>query len=343
MMIDIAEKNRHPILSVITPVYNAEKYVENCVRSILAQEFADFELLLVNDGSTDASGNICERLAGEDSRIRVFHQKNMGPAAARNLALEQVKGQFVGFCDSDDMLNPHYYSVLMDNIRKHDADIVGVSFKSVDEQGIVTHNTHTNKVYVWNNEEAYREFLTRRCMDIHIWTKVYRRDFLDRNKIRFVYIKGHKLEEDFMFNLQVFRSARLVVYEDRDLYTYLKKDSSLSRDFLRNNLHNYLKYELYRTYLIERTTEQKYPQYLRYAKQQTIKYIVQMIANVAIYGIEDAEPYFSYMMRYLRRNRRQVISDRAEWGMSLLGVLGMTFIPNKLYYRLRRYKMLGRL
>ena len=98
-----------PLISVIVPVYKAEKYLPQCIESILAQTFTDFELLLIDDGSPDRSGEICDEYVRKDHRIRVFHQQNRGVSAARNLGLEQAVGEYIAFVDSDDYVLPDYW------------------------------------------------------------------------------------------------------------------------------------------------------------------------------------------------------------------------------------------
>ena len=120
----IAETER-PYLSVIVPVYNVEAYVERCVRSLLEQDFPDFELLLVDDGSRDRSGALCDALAECDGRIRVFHKENGGVSFARNVGLDAARGEWVAFVDSDDWVKPGYLSALVDDARQcPDADLV---------------------------------------------------------------------------------------------------------------------------------------------------------------------------------------------------------------------------
>ena len=111
-----------PMISVIVPVYNAEKYLRRCVESIQRQTYPNIEILLVDDGSEDESGRLCDRLAGEDPRIRVIHKKNGGQASARNAGLRQAEGELIGFADNDDVLERDMYEVLYRNkIRENDS------------------------------------------------------------------------------------------------------------------------------------------------------------------------------------------------------------------------------
>ena len=123
-------KNR-PIISIIVPVYNVESYLERCINSILNQTFKNFELILVDDGSTDKSGEICDSFAGYDKRIRVIHKKNGGLSSARNVGLDVSIGKYIGFVDSDDWIDEFMYEKLYRNMIKTKSDIVICNFSRV--------------------------------------------------------------------------------------------------------------------------------------------------------------------------------------------------------------------
>ena len=110
--------SRTPLITVIVPVYNILDYLPRCVYSITAQTYGNLEIILVDDGSTDGTGELCDRLAQEDGRISVYHKENGGSSSARNLALEKAGGEYVGFVDSDDYVDPHMYQRLMEEIGR---------------------------------------------------------------------------------------------------------------------------------------------------------------------------------------------------------------------------------
>lgn len=127
-----------PELSIIVPVYKVEKYLPRCIDSILAQTFGDFELILIDDGSPDGCGRICDEYAQKDKRIVVIHQKNMGVSAARNAGLDIARGRYIGFVDSDDWIEPRMYEVMMDAIRENGADMAVCGVRYADEDGKFT-------------------------------------------------------------------------------------------------------------------------------------------------------------------------------------------------------------
>ena len=121
------------LLSIIVPVYNMEKYVGDCIKSILNQSYKNLECIIVDDGSTDGSGEICDRYAEEDSRVRVYHQNNGGVSKARNVGLHHITGRYLAFVDSDDVLLPEMYSIMVNELIKNDADEVSCNWTNTNE------------------------------------------------------------------------------------------------------------------------------------------------------------------------------------------------------------------
>ncbi len=125
-----------PKVSVIVPVYNSEKFISKCIESILSQTLAEIELILINDGSTDASPVICEKYMNADSRIKYISQKNQGVSAARNAGLRVASGEFIGFTDSDDYVAPEMYEILYSNAMKYSVDVSACQRIRIDESGV---------------------------------------------------------------------------------------------------------------------------------------------------------------------------------------------------------------
>lgn len=323
------------MLSIVIPVYNAEKYLSACIDSVLSQTFSDFELILLNDGSSDGSGEICRQYARRDKRIVTMSQKNQGQAAARNRGMGMARGKYIGFCDNDDVLCPDHFKTLVGNIIPADADISACSYMEKHMDGHLSHEVHTEKMYHFSNQAGMSEYLSREKMDIYVWTKIYKRQFLEENKICF---EVGRSDEDFLFNYQAFLYAQKTVFMDQALYVYHVRQNSESRIFYKKNLRKYLHNTLYRTYKIESLTREKYPELLPLAKRQTILYDMMMLGRIVrVKGYIYSEPYFSYIMRYLRKNKNQVIHERTKWGMSLPGVCILVSLPSGFYYRYRRF------
>ena len=128
-------RNENPLITVIIPIYNIMDCLERCVSSVCAQTYRNLEILLVDDGSTDGTGALCDRLAERDGRIRVFHKENGGSSSARNLGLQKARGEYLGFVDSDDFIEPDMYERLMEHVKAGGYSIVQASRDEIDENG----------------------------------------------------------------------------------------------------------------------------------------------------------------------------------------------------------------
>lgn len=164
------------LISVIVPVYNVENLIERCVKSIIAQTYSNIEIILVDDGSSDSSGLICDKLALSDSRIVVIHKKNSGASAARNVGLDKAKGQYIGFVDSDDYIEPQMYESLLLGLKKYDTDI---SCTGIIREYLDGRNKHIircpSEITVFYSEEIIREILLARYVGSSLCTKLYKR------------------------------------------------------------------------------------------------------------------------------------------------------------------------
>ena len=195
-----------PIVSIIVPVYNAEKTIQRCVESILGQDFQDFELLLIDDGSQDASGALCDAFAQRDARVRVLHKENGGVSAARNLGLSQAQGVYLQFLDSDDWITADATTMLVRTAREYQCDLVISDFYRVVGDR-VSHKGDIQEDTVLSREE-YAAHMMERPADFYygvLWNKLYRREIVERHHLRM----NPEISwcEDFMFNLEYIRYA----------------------------------------------------------------------------------------------------------------------------------------
>lgn len=169
------------MISIIVPIYNAEQYIHRCIDSILAQSFTDFELLLINDGSPDNCGVICDEYAAMDSRVRVFHKANGGVSSARNLGIERSQGEWITFIDADDYVHPKFLSSLYE---KHDFDLIVGSFQIVGSNDI-WNGTLKDLSY---NRITLRKYIVELSSMINFqtpWGKLFRTNIIKDNQIKF--------------------------------------------------------------------------------------------------------------------------------------------------------------
>lgn len=216
-------QSSNPRLSVIIPIYNVEKFLRECLDSLIAQTFKNWEAILVDDGSTDSSGAICDEYAFRDARFRVFHKANGGQSSARNLALDNVRGEYIGFVDSDDILTTTMYEVLMSDIDTYDADIATCSFTMLYPDRTVKAPAVPNFI-VADHDEALRIICLDGTDTDALWNKVYRREVFN---LRF---PDGKLFEDTRVIAHVFDNARKVVFNPRALYLYRMRAGSTVND-----------------------------------------------------------------------------------------------------------------
>lgn len=216
-----------PTVSIIVPVYNAEATIRRCVDSILDQKYSDFELLLVDDGSTDASGAICDAYAARDGRVRVFHQENSGVSAARNWALDHASGDYLQFLDSDDWIIPDATGLLVRAAQEHGCDMVISDFYRVVGEK-VAHKGDIGDEGVLGREQ-YAAHMMENPADFYygvLWNKLYRRAIVEEHHLRMD--QDIRWCEDFMFNLEYIRYASAFYALQVPIYYYVKTKGSLA-------------------------------------------------------------------------------------------------------------------
>lgn len=217
----------HPVVTIIVPVYNAEGTLRRCVDSILTQEYADYELILADDGSRDGSGAICDEYAARDPRVRVLHKPNTGVSDTRNQALDRARGVYLQFLDSDDWITPDATKALVQAAETRQCDLVVADFYRVvgervsrkgdiDEDDVLTREEYAARM-MENPADYYYGVL---------WNKLYRRDIVERRRLRMD--PAVSWCEDFLFNLDYIRWARRFCALQVPIYYYVKRKGSLA-------------------------------------------------------------------------------------------------------------------
>ena len=220
-----------PTVSIIVPVYNAEKTIGRCIDSILGQQYTDFELLLVDDGSKDGSGAICDSYALADSRVQVIHKENTGVSDTRNIGISRAAGVYLQFLDSDDWITPDATKLLVETARDHDCDLVISDFYRVVGER-VSRKGDIDEDRVLTREE-YAAHMMEQPADFYygvLWNKLYRRDIVESHRLRM----DPELSwcEDFMFNLEYIRHAQRFYALQVPIYYYVKTKGSLASQSL---------------------------------------------------------------------------------------------------------------
>ena len=206
------------LISVIMPVYKVEKYLAESIESVLNQDHRNLELILIDDGSPDGSGKICDDYAAKDSRVRVIHQKNAGAAAAKNAGLRIASGTYLSFVDSDDYLEPNVFGYMLKVLRQNDADAVQFSFQDL-------YRTHTEPQILQPCVMGEKEYLVRFTKDwtcALLWNKLYKRSLFEG----VFFEEGHKIDDEY-FTYRGFLEPCKIVFDDKIIYNYRKRASSV--------------------------------------------------------------------------------------------------------------------
>ena len=211
-------------ISVIVPVYNVEAYLERCVESILKQTYTNFELLLINDGSTDQSGDLCDQLASKNENIKVFHIKNAGVSNARNVGIQHSRGEWITFIDSDDFITPDYLETLISVVDSDDS--IGFSIARLHhiKNGQITElPVFSGKKEKWSTEETMRELLITTRTSFFPVAKLFKREIISG----FIFNTDYHLAEDALFLTEVLLKTKCTsVFIDKPIYYYDHRQGS---------------------------------------------------------------------------------------------------------------------
>lgn len=215
-----------PKISIIVPVYKVEKQIDTCIKSILNQTFNNFELILVDDGSPDKCGEICDEYEKKDKRIKVIHKKNGGLSDARNAGLNIAIGKYIGFVDSDDIIHPEMYEKMYSYINKYNVDIVQCKFKKFENIEDINkfskiNNTYTNIEY-YTSKEAIMDMIDNNKINVNTWNKLYKREFFENER----FPKG-KIHEDEFLTYKLMYESNKIAYINEELYYYYQNDSGI--------------------------------------------------------------------------------------------------------------------
>lgn len=228
------------LISIIVPIYNKQETLERCVDSILSQDYPNFELLLVDDGSTDGSGKICDIYAKKDSRVRSFHKENGGQASARNVGLDHARGEYVGFVDSDDYIDKDMYSLLYSKAVETGSDIAVCGRYVESERGELIQTLFTSDAaYTMEPKEACRNLLLYRGQDSSAWDKIFHVPCFDG--VRFPE-ENRYICEDVAIVYQLLHKARRIVHCGLPKYHYVQYAGSMSHSDFSERTYGLVKY-----------------------------------------------------------------------------------------------------
>jgi len=207
-------------ISIIIPVYNVEKYLDRCLNGVIEQSYKNLEIILVDDGSTDSSGEICDRYAAKDSRIVVIHKENGGISVARNTALDICTGSLVAFVDSDDAISNDYIESLFDALNNYSVDI---SVCGYNKQNDICFCSGDSEVEVFENSQIPEQIYSKKNIGLIPWGKLIKRDLI--GDLRFMI---GRINQDDLFSLQIFERAEKIAKINRPLYYYTVNNTGVT-------------------------------------------------------------------------------------------------------------------
>lgn len=210
------------LISVVIPVYNVETYLDACVRSVMKQTYSNIEIILVDDGATDNSGEMCDFYAKEDSRVKVIHKDNGGLSDARNCGIEVTKGEFITFVDSDDIVSCKYIETLYSLIKNNNADISICNCVHCFEDTDIQFSMSTY-LEVLDSDSAINNLLYQKKFLVSAWSKMYRRRFFED-----VIFPVGMLYEDSAIMYKIFEKAKTIVYSNAKIYAYFHRNGSIT-------------------------------------------------------------------------------------------------------------------
>jgi glycosyltransferase involved in cell wall biosynthesis len=267
------------LVSVVVPAYNGEKCLGKCLKSILEQTWQSLEVLVVDDGSTDRTGEIAEEAARRDSRVRVIHQRNQGVACARNAALPHCRGTYVRFVDCDDLLPKDSVEILVRKAEENDSDLVLAAYTEV--VGNLRHVRNLGSSEETMSCDAFLQPLSRYANSFFygvLWNKLFRTELINRQPVRFV--SGLNWGEDFVFVTGYLKEAERVSFTCRPVYDYVRNPQGLTvhqaLDCVRHPVRNIrMKRRIYRAYRELYVARHQYDAY----RKVLWKYMIRVTIN----------------------------------------------------------------
>lgn len=306
-------------ISVIVPVYNVEAYLERCVESILQQTYTHFELILINDGSTDSSGQICDHLASQYENIKVYHIENAGVSNARNMGIQLATGSWVTFIDSDDFVTQDYLATLASAVEGVNVGFVIAPLHHI-KNGIVTDlPSHSGKTELWSTEETMKELLMTTRTSFFPVAKLFKRDLLADEKFN----TNYHLAEDALFLTELLLKTRCsCVFIDKPVYYYDHREGSATTSV---NRHVFDTIEVYKQIIAQ--VSQAFPN-LKYEliNRECWSYIT-VYDKIIFTSREEYQKEKAELRTWIVQYRREIWKDAYFTTFRKVAILSLVISP----------------
>lgn len=310
-------------ISVIVPVYNSISCLERCVRSICAQTYRNLEILLIDDGSTDGTDALCERLAKEDARIRTFHKRNGGASSARNVGIEMASGLYLGFIDSDDYIEPDMYELMSRAMQECGEDIVQISRDEVDEMGgrLPDVCIPPEQIRFCEAEEFLKELLLHQG-DCSFCTKLVRRELFQRHR----FPEG-VLNEDFSLLVDMLQEIRGIVILPKQCYHVVCRQESTTRRRSQDSFSRVFLDIVENADRMQELVDRRYPGLHEYAVRFNLYQRLDYMLHVPIRQMKRDNVFYNRVRKYLRRHSQDTITNPYLTGKNKIYLLLLTVAP----------------
>lgn len=310
-------------ISVIVPVYNSISCLERCVRSICAQTYRNLEILLIDDGSTDGTDALCERLAKEDARIRTFHKRNGGASSARNVGIEMASGLYLGFIDSDDYIESDMYELMSRAMQECEEDIVQISRDEVDEMGgrLPDVCIPPEQIRFCEAEEFLKELLLHQG-DCSFCTKLVRRELFQRHR----FPEG-VLNEDFSLLVDMLQEIRGIVILPKQCYHVVCRQESTTRRRSQDSFSRVFLDIVENADRMQELVDRRYPGLYEYAVRFNLYQRLDYMLHVPIRQMKRDNVFYNRVRKYLRRHSKDTITNPYLTGKNKIYLLLLTAAP----------------
>lgn len=306
-------------ISVIVPVYNVEAYLERCVESILQQTYAHFELILINDGSTDSSGQICDHLASQYENIKVHHIENAGVSNARNMGIQLATGSWVTFIDSDDFVTQDYLATLVSAVEGLNVGFVIAPLHHI-KNGIVTDlPPHSGKTELWSTEETMKELLMTTRTSFFPVAKLFKRNLLADEKFN----TNYHLAEDALFLTELLLKTRCSsVFIDKPVYYYDHREGSATTSV---NQHVFDTIEVYKQIIAQ--VSQVFPNLKYELKNRECWSYITVYDKIIFTSREEYQKEKAELRNWIVQHRREIWKDAYFTTFRKIAILSLVISP----------------
>ena len=306
-------------ISVIVPVYNVEAYLERCVESILQQTYTHFELILINDGSTDSSGQICDHLASQYENIKVYHIENAGVSNARNMGIQLATGSWVTFIDSDDFVTQDYLATLAGAVEGLNVGFVIAPLHHI-KNGIVTDlPPHSGKTELWSTEETMKELLMTTRTSFFPVAKLFKRDLLADEKFN----TNYHLAEDALFLTELLLKTRCsCVFIDKPVYYYDHREGSATTSV---NRHVFDTIEVYQQIIAQ--VSQAFPNLKYELKNRECWSYITVYDKIIFTSREEYQKEKAELRTWIVQHRREIWKDAYFTTFRKVAILSLVISP----------------